>query len=179
MAEKKFHALATPRPKPAGGSARGSLRPVRFAQQLTRNLGLRRGVVLGDDGLILLHRLVAATCEIVHLSGCQLGALLEIELTVGNAGGELVIFERALIVLLAAQALCQTKGGKLDAGSGVLSCFGSVGQFLVAGDCLLTLPAVLEQIAFFQREEEVLGVLLGQGFDHAGGLAITGLAAKK
>src|SRR5690242_2131936 len=101
----------------------GSFGAVRFAQQLTRNLGLRRGIVLGDDGLILLDRLIAAARQIIHLSGCQLGALLEVELTVGYAGGELVILERTLIVLLAAQALCQSEGGKFDARSGVLSCF--------------------------------------------------------
>ena len=126
MAEKKFHATPAALPNRCRRTGSRSFRPVRFAQQLTRNLGLRRGVVLGDAGLILLHRLVAATCEIVHLPGCQLGSLLQIELTVGNAGSELVIVECALVVLLAAQALGQPEGGKLHACSGILSHFGSI-----------------------------------------------------
>src|SRR5579859_145077 len=48
------------------------IRTIRFAKKFARDLSLRRGVILRDHCLILLHGLITLPQQIIHLSGGQL-----------------------------------------------------------------------------------------------------------
>src|SRR5581483_12187266 len=110
------------------------LRAIGFAQQLTRNLGLCRGVVLRDHRLILLDSLVPLAHQVVELPGGKLSALTETELSGRDTGRELIILERLVILLLSPQALGESERREFDMRASVAPCLSSAHQLLIARD---------------------------------------------
>ena len=103
---------------------------IRLSQQLARNIGLGRGIVLRDHCLILLHSLITPAQQIVHLTCGKLSPLLQIQLPVWDTHREFVLLKRSFVVLLTAKTLSQTKRREFRVQSGVLSRLGSGKELL-------------------------------------------------
>ena len=129
---------------------------------------------------VLLDCLVALMEEVEHLSGIELGAATEPIGAFGLGCGFEIILRGFGDLVLASLRVGQAEIGHLE--TGVDEVVGLAGVFedsLVGCDCSRAIAFVFGQVGFFEAEEIVVGILLGQATLNGEGFWIAGIVAQE
>jgi len=143
-------------------------------------VGLGLVATRGSGALVLFDGLVALVEEVEHLAGGELGAAANPVAALGLGGGVEVVLRGVGDEVLSALGFGEAEVGHLEAGVGKVAGLGGVGEYaLVGSDGGGSVAFVFGEIGFFEAEEIVARVFLGEAVHDSEGLSIAGVVTEE